>query len=51
LRSGRRPNEVHSSRAFEQVFFQSTVARFVTVVAGLTFVWLRARPAIPHVPT
>jgi hypothetical protein len=45
------PNEVHSSRAFEQVFFQSTVAGFVTVVAGLTFVWLRDRPAIPHVPT
>jgi hypothetical protein len=45
------PNEFHAAHAYERVFFQSTVAGFVTVVAGLTLVWLRARPAIPHVPS
>ena len=45
------PNEFHASKAYERVFLQCTIAGFITVVAGLTFVWLRARPAVPHVPS
>ena len=40
------PNEFHSSNAYEQAFLRATVAGFVTVVAGLAAVWLRAQPAV-----
>lgn len=35
-------NEVHSDHKYETLFFQSSVAGFVTVVAGLLAVWFRA---------
>jgi hypothetical protein len=40
-------NEPHADRAYEQLFFESSVAGFVTVIAGLVVLWLRAQ----RVPT
>ena len=37
-------SEPHADTAFEQVFLDSSVAGFLTVIAGLVFVWLRAQP-------
>jgi hypothetical protein len=36
-------SEPHADTAYEQLFFESTVAGFITVIAGLVVLWLRAQ--------
>ena len=40
------PNGPHANQEYEHVFLRSSIAGFVTVVAGLAAVWLRARPPV-----
>ena len=44
-------NEPHADEAFQQVFLDSSIGGFVTVLAGLAFVWLRAQPTADAVRT